>query len=64
MQAVDYHLVTGPITPLKLFSPSFVGGLSAEQLEEIASEDAALRRKRTALSKEIKDLEASKKILT
>ena len=62
-QAVHYFLVTGPVTPLKLFSPSFVGGLSTEQLEEIAGEDAALRRKRTALNKEIKDLEVGKKFL-
>ena len=49
---------------LRLFSPSFVSDLSAEQLKEIADEDAALRRKRTAFTKEIKDLETDKKILT
>ncbi|KLJ11831.1 hypothetical protein EMPG_13014 [Blastomyces silverae] len=29
MQAVDYHLITGPQTPLKQFSPAFVQSLSA-----------------------------------
>ena len=64
MQASDYHLVTGPTTLLKLFFPSFVSRLSMEQVAEIAGEDRALKRKREALNKEIKDLEAGKKILT
>ena len=64
MQAADYDLATGPDTPLKLFFPSLVSHLSAEKLEEIAGEDAGLKRKRRNLSKEIKDLEAGKKILT
>ncbi len=64
MQAADYHLVTGPRTPLKLFSPTFVNRLTAEQLEDIAGEDASTKRKRAALEKEIGDLEAGRKILT
>ena len=64
MQASDYHLVTGLGTPLKLFSPSFVSGLSPEQLEEVAGEDTSLKRMRKYLDKQIKDLEAGKKILT
>lgn len=63
MQAADYHLVTGPETPLRLFSPSFVSLLSDEQLAEIASEDAGLKRRRAALNKAIHDLEVGKKIL-
>ena len=61
---VDYHLATGPDTPLKLFSPSFVSGLSPEQLEEIAGEDSSLKRTRKYLDKKIKDLEAGKRVLT
>lgn len=64
IQASDYHLVTGPETPLKLFSPTFVSHLSPEQLEQIAGEDVAVKSRREALKKEIKDLEAGKKILT
>lgn len=62
MQA-DFVLVTGPDNPLKIFSPEFASSLSDEQLEEIAGEDIGLRRKRTALAKEVKDLEIGKKIL-
>jgi hypothetical protein len=63
MQAVDYHLVTGPRTPMGLFSPYLVSEFSKEQLEEIAGEEAALRRKRRQLRKEIQDLQKAKKIL-
>ncbi|PGG97552.1 hypothetical protein AJ79_09167 [Helicocarpus griseus UAMH5409] len=63
MQAADYHLVTGPETPLKQFSPAFVQSLSPEQLEEIAGEDSKLKRKRAQLHKEISELEAGRKIL-
>ncbi|CAG8949800.1 hypothetical protein HYFRA_00004123 [Hymenoscyphus fraxineus] len=63
MQAVEYHLVSGPTTPLKLFSPAFVGTLSDEQLEEIAGEDTQQKRKRKQLQKEIEDLEMGRKIL-
>ena len=64
MQAADYHLVTGPYSPLKLFSPSFVSQLTEEQLEEIAGEDATLKRKRAALNKEIANLETGKAVLS
>ena len=63
MQGTDYYLVTGPDSPLKLFSPAFVIGMSIEQLEEVAGEDIALRRKRKQLQKEIINLEAGRKIL-
>ncbi|KAF2834154.1 dynamin GTPase [Patellaria atrata CBS 101060] len=63
MQAAGYHLVCGPDTPLKLFSPSFVLGLSQEQLQEIAGEDLGLKRKRAQLKQEIQDLETGRKIL-
>ena len=43
MQAADYHLVTGPRTPLKLFSPSFVHKLTPDQLEDIAGEDVTIK---------------------
>lgn len=63
MQAAGYHLVTGPITPLRVFSPQFVSGLSEQQSEDIAGEDMVTKRKRAALNKEIADLEAGKKVL-
>ena len=63
MQAADFMLVTGPNNPLKILCPQFVSSLSDEQLEEIAGEDVGVRRRRTALAKEVKDLEIGKKIL-
>ncbi|KAE8549699.1 hypothetical protein EYB25_008223 [Talaromyces marneffei] len=63
LHAVDYHLVTDPETPMGLFSPSFVGSLSKEQLEDIAGEEGALKRKRRQLGKKIKDLQEARKVL-
>lgn len=63
MQAADYHLVTGPETPMGLFSLSFVGSLSKDQLEDIAGEEGAFKRKRHQLVKKIRDLQEAKKIL-
>lgn len=63
MQAADYHLVNGPDSPIKVFSPSFVGSLSDEQLQNIAGEDSTTRRKRAQLKKDIENLEQGRKIL-
>lgn len=63
MQAVDHYLVTGPAAPVKLFSPSFVSGLTEDQLDRIAGEDVSTRRKREELRREIENLTNGKKIL-
>lgn len=63
MQAAHYHLLTGPNTPLKLYSPSYVQDLTDDQLEAIAGEDINLRRKREQLRREITELEKARKIL-
>ena len=63
IQAADYHLVTGPTAPLRLFSPIFVLTLSPEKLEEIAGEDGVLKRRRKALAKEIGELNKGRKIV-
>ena len=63
MQSADYHLVTGPDTPIKIFSPAFVTGLSSDQLELIAGEDAASKKKRNDLKHHIEILENGRKIL-
>lgn len=39
IQGTDYHLITGPDIPLRVFSPQFVVELSAERLEAVAGED-------------------------
>ena len=63
MQAADFHLVTGPDTPIRVFSPAFVSKLGTKQLEAIAGEDALTKRKRAELTREIKSLEEGKKLL-
>lgn len=63
MQGAALHLVTGPDTPLKVFSSNFVIGLKPEQLEIIAGEDLTLRRKRAELIRQIENLEHGKRIL-
>lgn len=63
MQGTDFHLVNGPDTPTKLFSPSFVADLKPEQLERIAGETLMTRKKRAELTREINNLENAKKIL-
>ena len=64
MQAADYHLTTGSRTPLTLFSPAFVAEMTPTQLEEVAGEDLTLKRKRTQLERELKNLEDGKRILS
>lgn len=64
MQVADHHLVAGKDSPLALFSPAFVAGLDVGRLEEIAGEDAALRRKRARLENEIGELQEAKAIVS
>jgi hypothetical protein len=63
MQVADYYMISGPDTPLKLFPPVFVGGMTPEQLDEVSGEDARQKRRRKQLQKEIEDLEKGRKIL-
>lgn len=63
MQAADWFLISGPDTPLTLFSPAFVADLSEEQLKRAAEEDRQVRSQRDALEKEEHDLEEAKKII-
>ena len=62
MQAADYFLVTGPESPIKVFSPRFVSELTNDQLEAIAGEDLVSKRKREELKRKIENLEIGKKI--
>lgn len=62
-QAAGHCLVFGRDTPLRLFSPKFVSGLTEQQLEDIAGEDAGTKRKRKALQEQVEDLENGKKVL-
>ena len=62
-QAADYHLIAGPDTPIKVFSPTYVQDLSAEQLESIAGEDEFTRRRRAELQNQISNLDKGRKVL-
>lgn len=60
MQAADFYLVTGPDTPIKVFSPAFVSELTTET---IAGEDVVNKGKRAELKREIESLENGRKLL-
>ena len=53
MHVADYHLIVGPDTPLKLFSPKLVTSLTSEQLEDVAGEDTLTKRRRQELDHQI-----------
>ena len=63
MQGAAYHLVTGPDTPLRVFSARFVTNMTDDELQDVAGDDALIRANRAALEKEIADLEAGSKII-
>jgi Dynamin central region/Dynamin family len=62
-QAVDHFLLTGPMSPLAVFSQEWVIKLDAEQLEAIAGEALITKERRAALMKKIQDLEGAMRIL-
>jgi hypothetical protein len=62
-QAVIYYLLECSESPPALFSPVFVGQLSADALEEIAGKAPALKRARERLAKEVASLNEAVKIL-
>ncbi|KAL9049644.1 MAG: hypothetical protein Q9206_005424 [Seirophora lacunosa] len=63
MQAADRHLIRGPDTAVKVFSPSFVSDLTDEQVERIAGEDASTKRKRADLTRQVENLQKAKALL-
>ena len=63
LQAVDQFLLSGPKSPLAVFSERWVVMLEKEKLEEIAGESRVTREKREALRKKIEDLEEAIKIM-
>ncbi|ROT42142.1 interferon-induced GTP-binding protein mx2 [Sodiomyces alkalinus F11] len=62
-QAVDYKLLSGPESPLRLFSEQWVLGLDAEKLRAVAGESRRTRERRERLKKEIEELEVAMQIL-
>jgi Dynamin central region/Dynamin family len=63
MQGSDFHLLTGDVSPLRIFGTSFVSDLSPAQLDIIAGEEASIKQLRKSLTNEINALEEGKKIL-
>ena len=62
-QAGDHFLISGPNTPLKLFSPDFVANLNKDQMEEAVGEDRQVKSNRARLEKTIKELEEAMEII-
>lgn len=63
MQAINLFLLDGSESPLKVLAPDVVMGLSDDQLELIAGESTASKKKRKVLQLEIESLEAAVKVL-
>lgn len=63
MQVADHFLIRGPNTLLTLFSSTFVTIIGPEQLENVVGEDTVVKRRRTQLEKEIKQLREGRKVL-
>ncbi|GJC81414.1 interferon-induced GTP-binding protein Mx [Colletotrichum liriopes] len=62
-QAVDYKLLSGPESPLRLFSEQWVLCLDPKELIAVAGESRRTRESRERLKKEIQDLEVAMEIL-
>ncbi|KAL4867954.1 hypothetical protein BDV12DRAFT_197670 [Aspergillus spectabilis] len=63
MQSANYFLLSGPKSPIKLLSPTFIYRLSDQEIEDIAAEDPVIHRQRLQYTKEIEDLEVARKII-
>jgi hypothetical protein len=61
--AVDYYLLHGPSSPLKVFTQDWVISLESEQLERIVGETKSAKKRRSKLAKKIEDLSNALKIL-
>ncbi len=62
-QGSDHFLITGPASPLKVFSTDFIIDLTPEQLEWIAGEELTSKRRRQVLMCDVSLLKEGKKIL-
>ncbi|XXG99120.1 Vacuolar protein sorting-associated protein 17 [Hypoxylon texense] len=62
-QAINYYLLQGAGSPLKIFSTQMVLSLSEDQLDMIAAEDAPVKLGREKLGRDIKNFEEALKVL-
>ncbi|OJJ75529.1 hypothetical protein ASPBRDRAFT_168520 [Aspergillus brasiliensis CBS 101740] len=59
MQAIEHCLLTGPESPLEVFSQDWVINLDADQLGAIAGESQAIKARRTSLRNKMEDLKSA-----
>ncbi|SPJ79438.1 related to RBTMx2 protein [Fusarium torulosum] len=62
--AVDYNLLHGPHSPLRVFTQEWVINLESGELGKIAGEAKSTKRHRSKLTKKIEDLSGAVKILS
>jgi hypothetical protein len=60
---IEYFLLDGNKSPLKILNPELIAGMSETQLDMIAGEDATTKRERERLVSEIRGLEEAMKVL-
>ncbi|GKZ67170.1 hypothetical protein AnigIFM50267_001437 [Aspergillus niger] len=59
MQAIEHCLLTGPESPLEVFSQEWVINLEPEELAAIAGESQATKARRTGLKQKMEDLKSA-----
>lgn len=62
-QFVHHYLLESAQSPVHIFDPDLVMGLSPEELEAIAGEDAETKRQRQGLEREVERLEAAVRVI-
>lgn len=62
-QAINYYLLQGEGSPLKIFSTQMVLNLNEDQLDMIAAEDAPVKLRREKLGRDIKSFEDALRVL-
>jgi hypothetical protein len=63
LEGIDFYLINGDDSPLRIFSPLFVSSLPEHTLDEIAGEEQSTRRRRKELAAEIVALEEGRKLI-
>ncbi|PYH68859.1 dynamin family protein [Aspergillus vadensis CBS 113365] len=59
MQAIEHCLLTGPESPLEVFSQEWVINLGSDELGAIAGEPQAIKARRTNLKQKMEDLKSA-----
>ncbi|XRM37705.1 hypothetical protein ABZX51_001164 [Aspergillus tubingensis] len=59
MQAIEHCLLTGPESPLEVFSQEWVINLGSDELGAIAGESQAIKARRANLKQKMEDLKSA-----